>query len=499
MEFPVHQVLRADGFQSDETLTCDVVIIGSGAGGAAAAWHLTEAGLSVLILEEGRKWEPKELSTKQTWAVRNLYAERGTSVALGNIIVPMPRGRAVGGSTLINSAICFRTPNWVMDNWNKNFGIEWANREKLNPLFETVEQALGVSDTPDFAAGEHNRIFKKGVDALGLKGAPIRRNAPGCVGCGLCYLGCPIGGKGSVDRNLIPRALEKNAALLTCARVEKILIENGTAVGVEAYGVEPLTETVLKKITVRAKKVFLCGGAISSPTMLLRQKIGNSSGHVGNNLHVHTAMGVCARFEQTIDAWHGASQGYFVDLENEPAVLETFNATPGIYSVQAEDYRHHLRNVASCGNMIGDTASGTVRPGKTTSRSELTYEMNEEDLRVIKKGARQISQIYFAAGAQDVHLGIAGIPALKTMEEVDKVLKEAPISAMSIYASHPMSTCRMSADKKQGVIGPNGESWDVKNLVIADASAMCTSLAVNPQITIMTVASQIAKMQLAKG
>jgi choline dehydrogenase-like flavoprotein len=499
MEFPAHQILRGDGFVSDETLTCDVVIVGSGAGGAAAAWHLTQAGLSVIILEEGRKWEPSELSTKQTWAVRNLYAERGTSVAMGNIIVPMPRGRAVGGSTLINSAICFRTPPWVLDKWKNEFGIEWADAKALEPLFQWVEETIGVAPTPDFAAGAHNRIFKKGVEALGLQGDVIRRNAPGCVGCGLCQLGCPIGGKGSVDRNLLPLALEKNAALISCARVEKILIENQAAVGVEAFGVEPLTETPLNKITVRAKKVFLCGGAVSSAALLWRQKIANASGQLGNNLHVHTAIGVCARFEETIDAWHGATQGYYVKLEGEPAVLETFNATPGIYSIQFEEYKQSLRNLASCGNMIGDVSSGTVRPGPSPSRSQLTYDMNAEDFRVIKKGAREIARIYFAAGALDVHLGIAGVGPLPSLAHVDEVLSKVPISSMSIYASHPMSTCRMSHDKKQGVLRPNGETWDIRNLVLADASALCTSLAVNPQITVMTVASQLAKMQLASG
>src|SRR3954468_476614 len=110
MEFPTGQTLRCDTFERDETLECDVAVIGSGAGGAAAAWVLSQAGLKVLIIEEGRKFEPQELSTKQSWALRNIYGERASSVAKGNVYLPMPRGKAVGGSTLINSAICFRTP-----------------------------------------------------------------------------------------------------------------------------------------------------------------------------------------------------------------------------------------------------------------------------------------------------------------------------------------------------------------------------------------------------
>lgn len=503
MDFPSGQVLDGSTLASDEQVECDVVVVGSGAGGLASAWQLSQLGLSVLVLEEGRRWEPGQLSTRQSWALRNLYAERGTTVAIGNVFLPLPRGRAVGGSTLLNSAICFRPPGPVLAGWREDFGVDWADAERLEPLVGEVERAIGVVKTYPAIAREHNLLFKRGAEAIGLRGDFISRNAPGCIGCGLCQLGCPVGGKGSVDRTLLPVALSRGAALVSSARVRQVLVDRGGAVGVEAWTLDPLTEQPKRRLEVRAQRVFLCGGAVNTPMLLLRQGLANSSGQVGNNLHVHSAVGLCARFEQVVDAWHGVTQGYYAHLPGERAVLETFSTTPDLYSLQYEASSRpaeRLRHLASCGCMIGDVSSGTVRPGPAESRSSMSYNVEAEDVRVMKKGLREIARAYFAVGALDVNPGFNGVPPLPSLEALDRVLEsDLPPDRMGIYASHPMSTCRMSGDRARGVVRPDGECWDVPNLIIADASVFPTSLGVNPQITVMTAAAVIARAQAARG
>ena len=150
--------------------------------------------------------------------------------------------------------------------------------------------------------------------------------------------------------------------------------------------------------------------------------------------------------------------------------------------------------------MIGDTSKGTVSIGAAESRTKLTYDLNAEDRRVIFKGLETIAAIYFAAGALEVHLGFPKLGPLTTLAEVQKALtQDIPFDRMGLYASHPMGTCRMHGDKTQGVLKSTGETWDVKNLFLADASIFPSSLGVNPQITVMTASTTIARAMLKAG
>lgn len=497
MDFPKGQTLEAHTFERDEEVSCDAAVIGTGAGGAAVAWQLARAGLKVAMLEEGRRWYAHELSGKQSWALRHLYAERGLAMAHGSTYIPLPRGRAVGGSTLLNSAICFRTPQRVLEAWQKDWGLGWADAQTLDPIFEEVERTIGVAKTSALQAGKASLTFKRGAELVGLKGDFIYRNAPGCMGCGLCQLGCPVGVKGSVDRNMVPLALRDGAGLFTRCRAARVLVERGAAVGVECYGVDPLTERRLRRLTVRAKKVFVCGGAISSPLLLLQSGIADPGLHVGRHLHVHPALGVCARFEELIDPWHGATQGYWAPLEGENAMMETFSATPDIFAISYDEYSRpidHLRRLATCGVVVQDLSEGSVAPGPAEGRSQIAYSITDQDVRVLLKGQREIARAYFAAGALEVHCSYAGQAPFRTLEALDRAQQNPPpANRIAVYASHPMGTCRMAPKKELGVVQPSGESWTVKNLYVADASVFPSALGVNPQITVMAAAAMVAR------
>lgn len=500
MDFPRSQTLSRADFRQHEELDCDVVVIGSGAGGAAAAYVLSAGGLRVLILEEGRRFDPEQLVTKTSWANRNLYMERALRFTTGNLYIPLAGGRTVGGSTMLNSAICFRTPERVLRTWQHDHGIDWADPVALEPTFTELEGLIGVAKTQPFQARGNNLLFKAGAEKLGLKGDFISRNAPGCIGCGVCQLGCPIGGKGSVDRNLIPFSLSQGAALVTNAKAHRLLVERGAAVGVEAALLDPKTDRPELRLTVRAKKVVLCAGAIASPIFLLEQRLANGSGQVGRNLHVQPGTGMCARMPQVIDAWDGVTQGYYVDLGE--SILETFSSSPDLYYTQWPDLvgLDGMRHIASCGVMLGDDSHGTVEPG-AGGRAKIRYDLGAHDKDRLVRGLQKISEVFFAVGALEVHPGLYGKGTAKSHDELVAICNPDVVGPeqLSVYASHPMGTCRMGTDPKTSVVDPDGQSHELKNLHLADASIFPTSLGVNPQITVMSASMTVARRMLRAG
>ncbi|MHB1844632.1 MAG: GMC family oxidoreductase N-terminal domain-containing protein, partial [Deltaproteobacteria bacterium] len=410
--------------------------------------------------------------------------------------IPLPGGRGVGGSTLVNSGICFRAPDSVRRRW-ASFGLDWATPGgELDGIYDEIEGLLSVTKTDPSQAKGNNLIFKKGVDKLGLPGDFISRNAPGCVGCGVCQLGCPIGGKASTDLTLIPDAIDHGAEVFTGSHVERVLLDHGRCVGVEGTVLAD-DDRPVGRFRVRAGKTVIAGSAIGTPLLLWRSGTGNRSGQVGKNLHVHPGTGTIAFFDEEIRLWDGVTQGYYVDLADEQIVIETFSATPETYYTLARkavgaDLRK-MNRMASCGAMIADRSSGTVRPSPD-GRSEINYSLGEEDRVRLIRSLRFINTVYAAAGAVELQPGVAGQPTVRTLDEaLAQLHPDVAVHDMNVYASHPQGTCRMGVDPDESVVRPDGRTHDVDALYVADGSLFPEALGVNPQITIMSLAVWVGR------
>lgn len=482
------------------TLSADVVVVGSGPGGSAITRALTEGGASVVMLEEGPptpRFRPNQAHTN-----RYHMQENGTMVARGTGMMPVAAGRGVGGGSLVNSAICFRTPDHVLDEWKHVLGGDDRFGPKaLAPVFEELEAILGIDVTPDAIAGENNRIMVRGAEALGLPGGLLRRNTPGCIGCGICNFGCPSGGKASVDRNLVPMARARGAVVQADTKVDTIVVGNGRAAGVEGTAFHTDTGEPVGRVVVRADRVVVSCGAIGTPRLLhhtgLARRLGDA---VGRGLHVHPGNAVVGMCDHDVHMWKGATQGAYFEDPALPGVLpHTFNAPPGVILVllgkvglEAKASMADLRRMCGAVVMVSDQGQGRVG-ARSDGTADIRYWFDDGDVDRIKAGMVRTAEVLMAGGARKVSAGVNRVGLHDSVASFQEALADKQIADFTIYASHPMASCRMGTDATTSVVGPTGEAHGLHGLYIADASVFPTSLGVNPQLTTMAVATVIGR------
>lgn len=493
------QVVEAASIDDGEELECDVVVVGTGAGGAPVAQSLAARGHAVLMIEEGPLFTRSDFTGKAVEMMRKLYRRGGSTAAIGNTVIPIPVGRGVGGTTLINAGTCFRVPDKTLTEWRDSFGLTEFTPDLLMPYFEQVEAELQVAPSSAKAIGKPGELIARGCDALGYAHRPLLRNAPDCDGQGLCCFGCPTDAKRSTNVSYVPKALARGAQLITGLKVQRVLMEGERAVGVIGRARDASGKK--RDIRVKAKVVVLACGALHTPLLLLRQGIANASGQVGRNLSIHPAVAAVARFDEPVHGWNTVPQGYSIDefaseglmFEGGSAPLElTAAAIPG-HGPGFIDLMEHFDQMLSFGLMVKDTSRGRVhapRRGEPT----ISYWLNDKDLSQVKRGLGILARVFLAAGARDVRVPVVGSGPIRSLRDVE-AFEHSMFAArhVDLSAYHPLGTARMGKAPLHSVVDLTHETHDVHNLFICDGSSVPGSLGVNPQVTIMAMALRAAE------
>jgi choline dehydrogenase-like flavoprotein len=485
---------------------CDVVIVGSGAGGAVAAATLAEAGLDVIVLEAGESFNRESYPEEPLDAIASLYRDGGLTIAEGRPPIPVPVARTVGGTTVVNSGTCFRAPDPVLEEWRQRFGIEWATG--LAEEFSLAEQFLRVTPVDPERMGRNGQLAMEGAASIGASGGPIARNAGNCVQCSSCPFGCEIDAKRGMHVSYLPRAVAAGARLRTGVEAQKVLVEDGRAVGVKVWRFIPprrgrSRHTARSPYEVRARRAtIVAGGALGTPELLLRSGLGGRQ--VGHNLHIHPACWVGARYEQEVRGWDGVMQSYYIDQwEPQRLLLEaTFTPLafggawlPGVGRAHQRsmlDFGH----TASIGVHLSDQSSGQVDlTGGGSLRAR--YKLTREDADRLTFGIARAAEVHFAAGATEVYPNIARVGKLTPEKLPDFESTRFKPSELRLEAFHPMGTARI-ADESDGVCAPDGSVHGTTDLYVADASLFPTSVGVNPMMTVIAFAARIAA-ELAKS
>lgn len=497
--------LPATRAESDLALTCDVVVVGSGAGGGTAAGVLAAAGLDVIVLEAGEYHDDADFDGDERTGFTQLYAAAPQATSEGQIA--LVAGRGLGGGTVVNYSTSFRTPDHVRAEWAALGATQFTEQEYTDSL-DAVCARLGVNTDHDLAA-PRDAVLERGAKALGWNVGAMPRNVLGCdmgTDCGRCGMGCRLGAKQSTAKTWLADAAAAGARIYTGVRAERVALVGGRATGVEAVSAEG------HRVTVKARAVVAAAGAIQTPALLLRSGLANPN--VGRHLRLHPATAVWGLMEERVDPWSGSMQSRYVDEQtnldgNGYGILyEAAPLTPAFGSgfVNWRGGRDHLARMAELGHMLGVAVimrdrdpGGTVKLGKD-GEPIVGYRLSQRDRDLFIKGLVGGARIAEAAGATRIqtthHREVSYRPGtsgnLATFEA--RIRRETVNPArLTIAALHIMGSARMGGSAETSAVDPDGRVWEAEGLYVADGSCFPTASGVNPMISIESIAHMNAR------
>lgn len=509
-------ITEGQTLSADLEVGCDLAIIGSGPGGAVMAATAAQAGLSVVLIEEGGAFGTERFRGREDEAYPFLYQDGGQRATKDGAISIL-QGRALGGGTTINWTTCFRTPEYIVDHWHAKHAVGGVSVAELIPHWEWAEQRLGIAEVPEPLINANNQKLRAGATKLGLDVEKLRRNVIGCAGTGNCGHGCPIGAKQGMLVTLIPDAIKAGAAVLTRARADRVLYESSRAVAIEctlldAYGLEP---TGLRA-TIKPRAVVVSGGAINSPALLLRSDTPDASGRLGRRTFLHPVVAAAGFFDDEVAGWRGPPQsiashapahrgeemGYFLETAPIHPMLSATSFT-GFGGAHADLFAH-LRNACALialqiDGLHDDVVGGTVSV-LSSGRAALDYPIVERQWRGFVEAQKTLIKLVFAAGARSSVTLHEGDHVLTTEAELGRV-DALPwrIGSVVIFSAHQMGGCMMSDDPKQGVVRSTDlRHHQIQNLYVVDGSVFPTATGVNPQLSIYGLA-HLAATRIVAG
>jgi choline dehydrogenase-like flavoprotein len=501
----VSSVIEGARLRPETRVRAGVCVVGSGAGGAVVAARLAQAGHDVVLLEEGGYWRPEQFTESEGEMTPRLYADRGTR-ATEDLAVPMLQGRAVGGGTAVNWLVMLRTPDWVLDEWSAAHGTAGMRPSDLAPVFDRIEEETHTRPVPDDAHSPANRVLLDGARTLGWRVGAAKVNAHGCVRSGFCGLGCRYGARRAAG-----------ARLFTDVRVERVeLAERGGGAPlkrVHATVLDRESGEPRGQLTVEAPVVVLAAGAVGTPALL--QRSGMGGGGVGRFLRLHPTTAVFGRYGREMYAAGGiplsavcdeflrGSDGYGFWIETPPSYPAlSAAAIPGFGAA----HRGLMESLPTLAPMIVLVRDGSDRAASNGSvavdragRVRIRYRVAAGDRGRLLRGMDAAARIHFAAGATEVSTLHTHACRMRSPAELGAMaLRPSGPNQLGVLSAHVNGTCRMGTDPETSGCTPDGERHGVAGLYVADGSLLPTAPGVNPQETIMALATILAERIAAR-
>jgi choline dehydrogenase-like flavoprotein len=490
-------------------LSCEVCIVGSGAGGGTAAAVLAAAGKNVIVLEAGAYYDDADFDGAEFSSFRNLYTEGGFA-ATADHSVGLLAGECFGGTTVINYCTSFRTPDEIRTEWAAA-GVPWFTSDEYTRSLDAVCERLHVNL-------DHNRVSRReqvldrGLRALGWHVEAMPRNVVGCDQgkvCGYCGYGCALGAKQSATKTWLADAQQHGARFVVETRALRVRIEAGAATGVEGRSKSG------HRVNIRCKAVVSACGSIHTPALLLRSGLRNE--HIGRHLHLHPVSNVCGAFEEEIRPWEGTMQAIYSDehryltgnfgVKYETTALQPVIAVavvPWREPVQYRSLLEKLSHISAIGVLLRDRDGGRVtidREGHPVTH----YALSSFDRAHLRNGFIGAARILEAAGARQIFSPHAKWCSYEpgrggSLDTFTKAMDSAGWDSgrLALFSFHIQGTARLGGSPRTSATNPEGQVWEARNLYVMDSSSFPSASGVNPMISIEAIAHRNAAALAAR-
>ncbi len=495
-----------------EQISCDVAIVGTGAGAGITAEILTKAGLAVVLIEEGPLRTSTDFNQRESQAYKELYQESAARKTLDKAITLL-QGRCVGGTTVINWTSSFRTPTDTLNHWQNRFGLKDFGTPEMAPWFAQVEQRLNMH-LWEGAPNLNNELLRTGAQKLGIEAQIIPRNVKGCYNLGSCGMGCPTNAKQSMLVTTIPAALDAGAKLFHNTRAEKFDISGGKVQALLCAPVRINGDKVSERtMRVTAKHYVVAGGAINSPALLMRSDAPDPHSLLGKRTFLHPVVFSLARFDERVEGWAGAPQSIYTDhfLHTQPIdgpmgyKIEVPPIHPALLSVllggfgpKLAERMAALPHTHAALALLRDgfhehSQGGQVRLNWDGSPL-LSYELTPYILEGGRQALLSMAELQFAAGAKAVAPQHEQADYYTSWAQAKAALNALPMAPQltGFGSAHIMGGCGLGGTEHLGVTRPDGVHWQLDNLSIHDGSVFPTSIGANPQLSVYGMANRLA-------
>ncbi len=503
LEGAAPKALTMTRVERDQRFECDVVIVGSGAGGGAAAGVLAAAGLDVIVIESGDYYDDQDFDGSEQAALTGYYM--GAPNASHDQSVSLLAGACLGGGTVVNYSTSFRTPDDVRSEWSAS-GVPAFTSEDYTHSLDAVCDRLGVNQEHNDPSTREQKL-QEGCVKLGWHVDAMPRGVRHCVQgkeCGYCGLGCRVGAKQSVVKTWLRDAHEAGTRMIVRTKVQRILVDGGAARGIVGRTVEG------HHVTVRAKAVIAACGAIHTPALLKRSNLQNPN--IGKHLKLHPATAVFGVFDEELKPWEGVMQALYSDQHrnlhdgyglkyetaaNHPHLFLAFSPWRG--SREHFSLMESLSNSVPIGVLLRDRDGGEVRVGRD-GEPVVRYKLSDFDAGHMRTGIDGGARILEAAGARRIFSSqskwVAYEPGARSSRE--RFMADADAAGygagqLSMGSFHIMGSARMGGSPGTSACDPTGQTWDVRDLYVFDGSAFPSASGVNPQISIQAIAHMGAR------